>query len=143
MSFKLYLGEKASMPTRGTDGAAGLDLYASESMVIPASGRRAIDTQVYVALGAGTFARILPRSGLALNKGIDIGAGVVDSDYRGPIKVIVFNLGTEDWSVKRGDRIAQMVILPYLSPQMEVVTSVDHLAATERGVAGFGSTGEK
>ena len=141
MSFKLFLGEKAHLPTRGTDQAAGLDLYASQSMNIPANSRRAVDTQVYVALAPGTFARILPRSGLALNKGIDIGAGVVDSDYRGPIKVIIFNLSTEDWFVNVGDRIAQMVILPYLAPQMEVVDSVTGLHATKRGESGFGSTG--
>ena len=97
-----------------------------------------VKTDLSVACPEGTYARIAPRSGLAKKKGIDVGAGVIDADYRGPVGVILFNFGEDDFEIKRGDRIAQMIL-----EQVSMVPAiqVESLDDTERGAAGFGSTG--
>ena len=93
------LRENAVLPMRGSAGAAGYDLCAAGSYVILSWGKDTIETGLAVALPAGTYARIAPRSGLAIHNFIDVGAGVVDSDYRGEIKVVLFNHSAEDFNV--------------------------------------------
>ncbi|CAM9125950.1 unnamed protein product, partial [Phaeothamnion confervicola] len=132
------LSDKAMMPTRGSEHAAGFDLASAEATVVPAGGKALIKTDLSIAIPYGTYARIAPRSGLAWKKMIDVGAGVVDYDYRGAVGVVLFNLGKEDFHVAPGDRIAQL-ILERIS--MAEVQEVRDLPATTRGAGGFGSTG--
>lgn len=132
------LDDNATLPTRGSEHAAGLDLYASAPGVIPAQGFGSINTGVAAAVPQGYYARIAPRSGLSVKKGIFTLAGVVDSDYRGEIICVLANQGNEDFEVAVGDRIAQMVIESIISPEP---VFVEELPDTERGVGGFGSTG--
>ena len=95
---------------RGSAGAAGYDLCAAGNCVIPSRGKGTMETGLAVALPTGTYARIAPRSGLAIRNFINIGAGVLDSDYRGKIKVVLFNYSAEDFKVQAGDRIAQLIL---------------------------------
>lgn len=126
------------MPVRGSEGAAGFDLASAYDVVIPAGGKGLVKTDLAIAIPMNTYARIAPRSGLAVKKFIDTGAGVVDYDYRGNVGVVLFNHGAEDFEVKRGDRVAQL-ILERIS--MAPCVEVQELDATTRGVGGFGSTG--
>ncbi|KAI0269267.1 dUTP pyrophosphatase [Gloeopeniophorella convolvens] len=132
------LSEKARLPTRGSALAAGYDLYSAERKVIPARGKALIDTQLSIAVPAGTYGRVAPRSGLASKFMIDTGAGVVDADYRGVLYVLLFNLSDVDFTVEEGDRIAQLIIEKIETP---AVIEVQDLDATLRGTGGFGSTG--
>lgn len=130
------------LPAYATAGAAGMDLYAAvdQPITIQPLGRALIPTGLSIALPPGYEAQIRPRSGLALRHGISMPntPGTIDSDYRGEIGVILVNLGQEPFEVKRGDRIAQMVIARYEQITWEAVTV---LGETERGAGGFGSTG--
>jgi dUTP pyrophosphatase len=128
----------AIIPRRGTEYSAGYDLSASEDKMIPARGRAMVDTGISVAFPSDHYLRIAPRSGLALKKGLDVGAGVVDSDYRSTIRVILFNHTNDPYYVKQGDRIAQAILVKISTPEIEIV---DELSSTERGFGGFGSTG--
>jgi len=103
------LTETARPPFRGSEFAAGADLHSAEACTIPVRGKRLVSTGLKVALPAGTYGRVAPRSGLAFKNQIDVGAGVVDEDYRGEVKVLLFNFGSADFEVKEGDRIAQLV----------------------------------
>ncbi|EIM85596.1 dUTP diphosphatase [Stereum hirsutum FP-91666 SS1] len=132
------LSEKAKLPTRGSALAAGYDLYSAEQKVIPARGKALVDTQISIAVPAGTYGRVAPRSGLASKFMIDTGAGVIDADYRGVVFVLLFNLSDQDFTVQEGDRIAQLIIEKIETP---AVLEVDDLDATLRGAGGFGSTG--
>jgi len=138
-SFTLTL-PTARAPTRGSAGAAGYDLSAAEDAVVPARGQGMIDTGIVVQMPSDCYGRVAPRSGLAAKHCINVHAGVVDSDYRGTIRVILFNHGDADFRVAAGDRIAQLVFerIYTLEP---VVVSLDELTQTERGDGGFGSTG--
>ena len=100
------LRENAGLPVRGSAGATGYDLCAVGSCIIPSRGKGIVDTGLAAALPAGTYARIAPHSGLAIRNFIDVGAGVVDSDYRGEIKVVLFNHSAEGFKVQVGERIA-------------------------------------
>ena len=152
--MKIKLDENAIMPTRAHDTDAGLDLYAREDKVVPAGGSATFDTGVHVelpmmysvyslnALNAAkaevpTAAFLKSKSGLMVNHDIT-SDGTVDYGYTGSIKVKLFNHGTEDYHVRRGDKISQLVIVPVLTPTLQVV---DELDETERGDNGFGSTG--
>jgi dUTP pyrophosphatase len=128
------------MPTRGSPDSAGYDLSSSEATIIKAGGKGIVKTDLSIACPPGTYARIAPRSGLAVKKFIDVGAGVVDADYRGPVGVVLFNFGSEDFVVEKGDRVAQL-ILEKIS--MVEAVEVDELTDTQRGSGGFGSTGVK
>lgn len=132
------LSEFATYPTRGSKTAAGLDLYAAYDYVVKSRGKEMIKTDISVALPIGCYGRVAPRSGLAWKHSIDVGAGVIDEDYRGPLNVILFNHGEQDFEIKRGDRIAQLICEQILHPE---VVGVEDLDKTERGVNGFGSTG--
>ncbi|AXA52089.1 dUTP pyrophosphatase [Malassezia restricta] len=128
----------AKLPVRGSAQAAGYDLFACEDAVIPKGGRAVVQTGIHVALPEGHYGRVAPRSGLAVKHGIDVGAGVVDSDYRGLLGVVLFNFGSDDFQFRAGDRIAQLVIEKISTPDVEEVDSLDD---TTRGSGGFGSTG--
>ncbi|KAL1534859.1 dUTP diphosphatase [Salvia divinorum] len=132
------LSEKAVLPSRGSPLSAGYDLSSALETKVPARGKALVPTNLSVAVPEGTYARIAPRSGLAWKHSIDVGAGVVDADYRGPVGVILFNHSDVDFEVKVGDRIAQLIIEQIVTPE---VVEVDDLDSTSRGSSGFGSTG--
>lgn len=135
------LSEHAQPPRRASADAAGYDLYASEPARIPSGGWALVDTGCAVKLPAGTYGRVAPRSGLSV-KGVAVGAGVIDRDYRGAIKVLLFNHANEggDLLVARGDRVAQLILEVIRTPDVCVVASLDE---TDRGAGGFGSTGTR
>ncbi|AGO11930.1 AaceriAGR249Cp [[Ashbya] aceris (nom. inval.)] len=131
--------ENAIAPTKGSAAAAGYDIYASQDCVIPGRGQGLVATDVSFTVPMGTYGRIAPRSGLAVKHGIQTGAGVVDRDYTGEVKIVLFNHSDKDYSVKRGDRVAQLV-LERIVDDAEVVL-VEALEESSRGEGGFGSTG--
>lgn len=132
------LSASAKLPTRGSAQAAGYDLSSSADMVIPSKARAIVPTDLRIAVPAGTYGRVAPRSGLAVKHFIDVGAGVIDADYRGPVGVVLFNFGENDFEIKTGDRIAQLVLEKIETPE---VVDVAELSETQRGAGGFGSTG--
>ena len=115
----------ARLPVRGTSGAAGYDLAAAEAAVVPAHGKCLVKTGLAMALPTGCYGRIAPRSGLALKKFIDIGAGVIDADYRGEVGVILFNFSDQDFVVNMGDRIAQIIFEKIKTPQIKELDSLE------------------
>ena len=128
----------ATLPTRGSGGAVGYDLYSTEELVVPPTHRALVGTGIAIVLPVGVYGRVAPRSGLAVKHGIQVGAGVIDPDYTGEIKVVLFNHGDKDFEVKKGDRIAQLILERCETPEVEEVGEVKD---TERGSKGFGSTG--
>ena len=136
--FVKKLSEFAILPVRGSPLAAGFDLAAAYDTVITAHGKGIVKTDLAMKIPTSCYGRIAPRSGLAWKKHIDVGAGVIDADYRGNVGVVLFNHGDEDLVIKHGDRVAQLV-LERIS--MMPCQEVQDLDATERGEGGFGSTG--
>jgi len=132
------LAPSARLPVKAHSGDAGYDLFAAYSGTVPARGQALIKTEIAIALPTGCMAQLAPRSSLALKNSIDLGGGIIDSPYRGPIGVILFNLGDVDFNYKAGDRIAQMIVQKVESPE---VLEVDSLDDTDRGQGGFGSSG--
>jgi dUTP pyrophosphatase len=128
------------LPAYGSDGAAGMDVVAAESVTLRPGARAAIATGMAFAIPPGWEIQVRPRSGLALKHGITClnTPGTIDSDYRGEVKVILANLGQEYFEVKRGDRIAQLVPAQV---QRALLVEVEELDGTRRGAGGFGSTG--
>lgn len=131
-----------SLPSYATEGSSGMDLYAAieDEVLIQPGTWEVIPTGIYVEIPEGYEGQVRPRSGLAKDYGVTVlnSPGTIDSDYRGEIKVILINLGKEPFRVKRGDRIAQLVIVPIVRAVFE---EVEELSNTERGEEGFGSTG--
>lgn len=127
----------AQMPTRGSLFAAGYDIYSCEEMTIPAWGQCTIHTGIRIELEKNTYGRLASRSGLAVKYGIEVGAGVIDEDYRGEILVLLHNMSDASFDVYIGMRIAQLIISPYYSPILQLAV----LSDTARGECGFGSTG--
>lgn len=139
MAFRVLLtNAKAKAPTRGSALAAGHDLYSSEETVIKARGRGIVQTGIKIALPEGTYGRVAPRSGLAVKNGIDTGAGVIDADYRGLVGVVLFNNSDDDFHVKEGERVAQLIVEKIDTSDIAVVEELDE---TVRAGGGFGSTG--
>lgn len=134
--------EDLGLPAYATEGAAGLDLKAAlaEPLTLKPGERGVVPTGLKMAIPAGFEGCVRPRSGLAMKQGLTLtnSPGTVDSDYRGEVKVLVINLGQEPVTLKRGDRIAQMLISPVAQAQIVKVESVDN---TSRGSGGFGHTG--
>jgi dUTP pyrophosphatase len=134
--------EGLPLPSRATPGSSGYDLCAAveTDVVIPAGARVLIPTGFSIAVPAGYEAQVRPRSGLALRHGIVLpnAPGTIDADYRGELKVIVMNAGEKEFTVRRGDRIAQLVIAPVVAAEW---VEVAELAETVRGAGGFGHTG--
>ena len=135
-------GAGLPLPTRQTEGAAGLDLLAAiDSPVTLNPGRfEAIPTGLAMAIPAGFEGQVRPRSGLAAKQGVTVlnSPGTIDADYRGEIRVLLVNHGTSPFVVERGMRIAQLVVAPVTPVR---IVAVDSLDLTERGAGGFGSTG--
>jgi len=137
---RLDTGADLPLPTYATDGAAGMDVVAAEELTLSPGARHAVATGFAMAIPKGYEVQVRPRSGLALKHGVTClnTPGTIDSDYRGEVKVILANLGSEPFPIKRGDRIAQLVAAPV---QRATLSEVDSLDATARGGGGFGSTG--
>jgi dUTP pyrophosphatase len=137
---RLPNGEGLPLPAYATAGAAGLDVVSAESVTLTPGERHAVATGFAIAIPEGYEVQVRPRSGLALKHGITClnTPGTIDSDYRGEVKVILANLGSEPFAVVRGERIAQLVPAPVLRAAFR---QVEELGGTERGAGGFGSTG--
>ncbi|CAH3144408.1 unnamed protein product [Pocillopora meandrina] len=133
------ISDRATTPSRGSDLAAGYDLYSAENVVIPKQGKALVKTDIAIALPEGCYGRVAPRSSLSWKHHIDVGAGVVDRDYRGNVGVVLFNLSQMDYEVQQGDRIAQLIIERISNPPLVEVKELDD---TARGTAGYGSTGK-
>lgn len=159
--MKIKLDDGAILPTRAHDTDAGLDLYSREDKVVPAGGSACFDTGVHIQLeaynypksitldrlngrvGAITFGTMYTTGFLKSKSGLNVkhnitSEGVIDMGYTGPIVVKLYNHGPEDYHVRKGDKISQLVILPVLTPPLEVVQELEE---TERGNNGFGSSG--
>ena len=132
------LSESASVPQRMSEGAAGYDIKASQDVTIGPGERALVSTGIAMNAPKGTYIRIAPRSGLAVKNAIQVGAGVVDSDYVGEVKVLLFNCGSSPFEIKTGDRIAQAIVEQIKTPDVMVVGKLED---TARGAGGFGSTG--
>jgi dUTP pyrophosphatase len=138
----------AKLPTKMTAGSAGFDLYSAESVEIPPTrcepdgraevGRALVSTGLVIELPPGTVGRVASRSGLSTKANVETGAGWIDSDYRGTVKVELKNFSSKPYKVNAGDRIAQLVVLPLVEVEVRVTTEVRE---TSRGGGGFGSTG--
>ncbi|MDA7984479.1 MAG: dUTP diphosphatase, partial [Alphaproteobacteria bacterium] len=137
---RLAGSEDLPLPSYATSGAAGMDLRASEDVVLGAGERLAVPTGLVVALPEGYEGQVRCRSGLALRHGLSLvnGVGTIDSDYRGEVKVLMVNLGSEEVVLKRGERVAQMVVVAVERVELE---ESENLSETSRGSGGFGSTG--
>jgi dUTP pyrophosphatase len=125
-------------PAYSSAGAAGADLFASETAELAPGGRAAVSTGLFLAIPPGYAGLVWPRSGLAIRSGIDTLAGVIDSDYRGEVRVVLVNHGEETVTIRPGDRIAQLLVQPVSRATFETESS---LSDTDRGEGGFGSTG--
>lgn len=135
-------GEGIDLPSYMTDGSAGMDLRAavSDSVLLGPGDRALIPTGIHLELPSGYEAQVRPRSGLAIKYGLSLlnSPGTIDSDYRGEIKVILVNLGSDPVTVSRGDRVAQLVVAPVARATLQIV---DELSRTVREDGGFGHTG--
>jgi dUTP pyrophosphatase len=138
--LRLPHGIDLPLPAYATDGAAGMDVVSAEDLILSPGARHAVATGFAMAIPPGVEVQVRPRSGLALKHGVTClnTPGTIDSDYRGEVRVILANLGSEPFEIKRGDRIAQLVPAPV---QRAIFTQVISLDETERGIGGFGSTG--
>lgn len=138
--LRLPHGAGLPLPSYATEGAAGMDVVAAEELVLAPGARHAVATGFAMAIPAGYEVQVRPRSGLALKHGITClnTPGTIDSDYRGEVKVILANLGSGPFPIKRGDRIAQLVPAPVQRARFDEVESLED---TARGAGGFGSTG--
>jgi dUTP pyrophosphatase len=139
--LRLPHGADLPLPSYATPGSAGLDLRAAETVTLKPGSRALVATGISIALPGNFEAQVRPRSGLAIKHGITVlnSPGTIDADYRGEIKVPLINLGTEDFVINRGDRIAQMVVAPVMRVGL---VEVDMLENTPRGASGFGSSGK-
>ena len=132
------LDQRALLPQRGSALAAGLDIFSIEDVEIPSRQRAAARTGLAVAIPAGFYGRIAPRSGLAAKKGLDVLSGVIDSDYRGEILCLLYNTSDEIINLPAGSKICQLIIEQIITPDPEWANELDD---TARGASGFGSTG--
>lgn len=137
---RLPHGEGLPVPAYATAHAAGMDVVSAEDIVLAPAARHAVATGFAMAIPEGYEVQVRPRSGLALKHGISLPntPGTIDADYRGELKILLINLGSEPFPIKRGDRIAQLVVAPV---QLASFALVDMLDDTVRGEGGFGSTG--
>lgn len=138
--FVKKLTEAATLPMRASSGAAGYDLCSAYDYKVPARGKELVKTDLAIMVPSGTYGRVAPRSGLAWKNSIDVGAGVIDEDYRGNVGVILFNHSDVDFEIKAGDRVAQLVLEKICTPEVE---ETRELTETLRAAGGFGSSGVK
>jgi dUTP pyrophosphatase len=137
----IVVGIKNQFPPQyATPGSAGCDLIASEEVTLAPGKWSAVNTGLYLEIPIGYVAQVCPRSGLALKHGVSVlnAPGIIDSDYRGEVKVILVNHNSLRYTVKKGDRIAQLVFMPVVHAELKFISQ---LSETERGSSGFGSTG--
>jgi dUTP pyrophosphatase len=132
------INSEAILPVRGSDGAAGYDLHSVENHVLLPGHRAVVSTGLKFEFPKGVYGRVAPRSGLAVKNGLHVGAGVVDPDYTGEVKVVLFNHDRTLFVIKPGYRIAQLILEKYEIHEIEEVYTVSD---TDRGEGGFGSTG--
>ena len=137
LSFK-RLDPGATLPTRGSSQAAGLDIFSIQEVIIEPRQRSLLRTGLAVAIPEGYYGRIAPRSGLATKKGLDVLAGVIDSDYRGELRCLLYNAGDEAIHLPAQSKICQLIIEKIITPR--AIWS-DEISDTDRGSGGFGSTG--
>lgn len=141
MSLPVTVGPNGTLLTRGTEFSAGLDLYASEDVLV-GNKQCLVKTDICVAIPEGHVGLIRDRSSMAYKNGVAVLAGVIDADYRGPVGVVMFAINrdqSESYQIRKGDRIAQMIVMPFLSC---TPVQVENLNATVRGDGGYGSTGK-
>ena len=141
MTNPLYikkLDANATLPTRGSSEAAGYDIYSIDNVNIPPFGRKLISTGIAMTVPEGTYGQLAPRSGLAVKKGIHVGAGIIDRDYTGEVKVLLMNLSSDPVDIELNERIAQLILKKIETPE---IVEVEELNDTLRGSGGFGSTG--
>ena len=139
MKVKL-VNEYAQLPTRGSNDAAGLDLYSQFHIKVPADSQKKIPLGVAVEIPKGCMGLLVPRSSMSKTPlRCANSVGIIDADYRGELSVAYENVSCNDYTIFRGDRIAQLIILPIV---MADVVEVDELSETERGAGGYGSTGK-
>lgn len=139
--MKIYIqkiDQDAKLPSLAYQGDAGIDLYSVEEVVIQSMENKAVRAGIKIAIPEGYAGFVWDKSGLALNNKIKTMAGVIDSGYRGEVKVVMFNLGKTDYKVEKGAKIAQLVIMPIINYELEEVNELDE---TRRGEKGFGSSG--
>ncbi len=132
------LKENAVVPKYAHEGDAGMDLFSTENYIVPVGKRQLVSTGIAMELPEGYFASIRGKSGLAYKKGICILGGVIEWTYRGEYGVIVLNMGDENFEIKAGDKVAQVVIAPVATAEIE---EIENLSETTRGEGAFGSTG--
>lgn len=137
LNFK-KLNPNALLPTRGSAASAGLDLYSIEPVTLGPHERSLVPTGLAVAIPEGYYGRIAPRSGLSTKKGIDVLAGVIDADYRGEIRCLLYNTSGETVELPAQSKICQLIIEKIITPEPQWA---DDLTETARGAGGFGSTG--
>ena len=141
-TYVKLLSDKAKLPTRGSEYAAGYDLYAAHDATLQPGECVKISTDIAIQLPPQTFGGIFARSGLATKKGLRPinGVGVIDEDYRGPVVVALYNDSNITQTIDAGERVAQLIAIPYMDMHMK---EMDELTETLRGKGGFGSTGTK
>ena len=132
------LTNDAILLTRGSKEAAGYDICTLDNVLIPPFQRTLVSTGLAMTVPEGTYGQLAPRSGLSVKKGLHVGAGVIDRDYTGEVKVLLMNLSSEPIELQSSDRIAQLILKKIETPE---VVEVEELTETLRGVGGFGSTG--
>ena len=127
-------------PKYQTPDSAGVDLQSTEDLLLKPGERILVPTGLFLELPTGFMAQVCPRSGLAIKHGVTVlnAPGIIDADYRGEVKVILVNLGQDEYSIKKDDRIAQLIFLPCFQGRL---IEIEELSKTKRGEAGFGSTG--
>lgn len=132
------LSQDAKLPLRSTEGAAGYDLFSTIDCKLAPGQKECVNTGISIQLLPTYVGIIKSRSGLSVKSNLEVGAGVIDPDYRGEVRVVLRNFGSEPYQIKKGDKIAQIVIHEFFRGEVE---DVDSLEDTVRGVKGFGSTG--
>ena len=138
-NLKVVLDEGAKLPTRAHSGDAGYDLYSREEFCIWPGSHHTFDTGVHMEIPHGYFGHIESKSGLNVKDSIVSCGGIIDENYTGSISVKLYNLGKHDKIFRPGQKIAQIIIQPYIAPEFEIV---DELPETDRGAGAFGSTGD-
>ena len=134
------LSPNGMLPTRGSELAAGCDLFATEDVTIASLDNASIATDISISLPHGCYGRIAPRSGFALHHKIMVGAGVIDRDYEGAVKAVLFNMARTPYFIRKGDRIAQLICETIITPTICLNESAP-IRRSGRGCAGFGSSG--
>lgn len=132
------LSPDATTPVRATPESAGYDLFSSVTSRVPSFGQSIVETGIAVQIPSGHYGRLVVRSGICARYSVHVGAGVIDQDYRGPLRIIMFNLSDQDFLINKGQKVAQLILEKISTPTVQIV---DSLSVTERGSGGFGSTG--